>query len=144
MRVSFEPRPCRSLARHFLLFAHGHLIPTSNSNGQLTCLSWHPICCTSPQIALARRALKLRRLLHLKLTRFSTGTQRRLKSRHPFVPAREDLLKTGNDFIINPPQWLDHAWNKEWKDNITKLYTFCILQTYTTEKPSYKDQLSQS
>ena len=73
---------------------------------------------------LARRALEPRHLLFPKLTRFSTGTLRRLKSRNSFVPAAQNLLKTSNDFNISAADWLDHAWNKEWKDNITRLHTY--------------------
>ena len=77
-------------------------------------------------LALVRRALEPRHLLHFKLARSSIGTQRRLKSRHPFVPAVQDLLKISNDSNIGAADWLDCAWNKEWKDNITRLHTSII------------------
>ena len=44
-------------------------------------------------LALARRVLESQHLFYPKLTRSSTDTKRRLKSRHPFAPVAQDLQK---------------------------------------------------
>ena len=57
-------------------------------------------------LSLARGAMELGHLLHLALTRPSSANARRLKSRHPFVPAAQHLMTTttyvrGNGRITN-------------------------------------------
>ena len=76
------------------------------------------------EVTLAHHALEPQHLLHTKLTSFSTGTQQLLKSRPAFVPSAQDLVKTSNDFNISAACWLDHACNKEWKNNITRLHKY--------------------
>jgi len=43
-------------------------------------------------LSLARRAMEPRHLLHSALNRPSSADARRLKSRHPFVPAAQQLI----------------------------------------------------
>ena len=63
-------------------------------------------------------------LLHSVLTRPSGVAAQRLKSRHPFVPAAQQLIISFSDnSIICAAQWADHQWNAEWADNPTRLRT---------------------
>jgi len=57
-------------------------------------------------LSLARRAMEPGHLLHSSLTCSSCTDARRLKSRHPFVPAAQHLIRLA--------QWADHQWNAEW------------------------------
>jgi len=68
-------------------------------------------------------------LLHSVLTRLSSANARRLKSRHPLVPAVQRLISI-SDKNIRAAQWADYQWNAEWTDNPTSLRTF-ILDTGT-------------
>jgi len=43
-------------------------------------------------LSLARRAMEPGHLLHSALTRPSSGNGRHLKSRHPFIPAAQQLI----------------------------------------------------
>jgi len=61
-------------------------------------------------------------LLHPALTRPSSAVARRLKSRHPFVPAAQQLISF-SDNNIRVAQWADHQWSAEWADNPTRLRT---------------------
>jgi len=70
-------------------------------------------------LPLARRAKEPGHLLQSALSRPSSANARRLKSRHPFVPAAQHLNK------IRVAQWAaDHQWNAEWTDNLTRLRIF--------------------
>jgi len=61
-------------------------------------------------------------LLHSALTRPSSAVARRLKSRHPFVPAAQ-LISLSDNNNIRAAQWADHQWDAEWADNPTRLRT---------------------
>ena len=61
-------------------------------------------------------------LLHSALTRPTSADARRLKSRHPFVPAVQQLISF-SDNNIRAAQWADHQWNAEWADNPTRVCT---------------------
>jgi len=73
-------------------------------------------------LPLARSATEPGHLLRSALTRPSSADPRRLKSRHPFVPATQLISSSDN----NTPavQWADHRWNAEWADNLTRLRIF--------------------
>jgi len=71
-------------------------------------------------LSLGRRAMEPGHLLHSALTRPSSANARRLKSRHPFVPAAQLICSSDNN-IIRAAQWADHQWNVGWADNPTKL-----------------------
>jgi len=60
-------------------------------------------------------------LLHSALTRPSNVDARRLKSRHPFVPAAQQLISFSDNNNIRAAQWADYQWNAEWADNPTRL-----------------------
>ena len=61
-------------------------------------------------------------LLHSALTRPSSVVAWHLKSRHPFVPAAQQLISF-SDSNIHAAQWADYQWNAEWADNTTGLCT---------------------
>ena len=74
---------------------------------------------------LARRAMEPGDLLHSTLTRPSGATARRLISRHPFVPAAQQLISSSDNSNIRVARWADHQWNAEWLlDNRTRLRIF--------------------
>ena len=62
-------------------------------------------------------------LLHSALTRPPSAVARRLKSRHPFVPAALQLISFSDNNNIRAAQWADHQWNAEWADNPARLRT---------------------
>jgi len=63
-------------------------------------------------------------LLHSALTRPSSANARRLKSRHPFVPAAQQLISSCDNNNMHVAHWADHQWNAEWADNPTRLCIF--------------------
>jgi len=71
----------------------------------------------------ARRAMEPGYLLHSALTRPSGAAAWRLKSRHPFVLAAQQLISFSDNNNIRAAQWADHQWNAEWADNPTRLRT---------------------
>ena len=60
---------------------------------------------------------------HSALTRPSGAAARRLKLRHPFVPAAQQLISFSDNNNIRAAQWADHQWNAEWADDPTRLRT---------------------
>jgi len=64
-------------------------------------------------LSLTRRAIEPGHLLHSGLTRPSGAVARRLKSRHPFVPAAQQLISLSDNNNIRAAQWADHQWNAE-------------------------------
>jgi len=71
----------------------------------------------------ARRAMEPRHLFNSLLARPSSANARRIKSRHPFVPAARTLISaSGNN--IRAAQWGDYQWNAGWADNSTRLRFF--------------------
>ena len=72
-------------------------------------------------LSLGRRAMEPGHLLHSALTRPSSADARRLKSRHPFVPAAQHLISFSDNNNIRAAQWADHQWNAGWTDNPTRL-----------------------
>jgi len=61
-------------------------------------------------------------LLHPALTRPLSADARRVKSRHPFVPAAQQLISFSDNNIIRAAQWVDYQWNMEWTYNPTRLH----------------------
>jgi len=72
-------------------------------------------------LSLGRRTTEPGHLLHSALTRPSGAAARRLKSRHPFVPAAQQLINFSDNNNIRAAQWADHQWNAEWADKATRL-----------------------
>jgi len=62
-------------------------------------------------------------LLHSALTRPWSAVARHLKSRHPFLPAAQQLISLYDNNSILGAQWADHQWNSEWAGNTTRLRT---------------------
>ena len=73
--------------------------------------------------SLGRRAMEPGHLLHSALTRPHSANARRLKLRHPFVPATQQLISFSDNNNIRAAQWADHQWNAEWADKPTRLRT---------------------
>ena len=86
--------------------------------------------------SLARRAMEPGHLFHSTLTRPSNADARRLKSRHPLVPAAQLISSSDNN--IRAAHWADHQWNAEWADNPTRL-RICIPNT-VTHPPEWSSQ----
>jgi len=64
---------------------------------------------------------------------------RRLKSRHPFVPAAQQLISSDNN-NIRAAHWADHQWNAEWADSPTTLRIFIPdTGTHSPERPSQEE-----
>jgi len=74
-------------------------------------------------LSLGRRAMEPGNLLHSALTHPSGAAALRLKSRHPFLPAAQQLVSLSDNNNIRAAQWADHQWNAEWADNPTRLRT---------------------
>jgi len=89
-------------------------------------------------LSLVRRAMEPGHLLHSALTCSSSASARRLKSRHPFVPAAQ-LISLSDTNNICAAQWADHQWNAEWAKSRTRLRIF-IPDTgkYPPEQPPKK------
>jgi len=81
------------------------------------------LCRRGATPSLGRRAMKPGHLLHSALTRPSGAAARRLKSRHPFLPAAQQLISLSDNNNIRAAQWADHQWNVEWADKSTRLRT---------------------
>jgi len=62
--------------------------------------------------------------LHSALTSPSSANARRVKSRHPFVPAAQQLISLPDNNNIRAADWADHQSNAEWVDNPKRLRTF--------------------
>jgi len=88
-------------------------------------------------LSLGRRAMEPGNLLHSALTHPSGAAARRLKSRHPNVPAAQQLISFSDNNNIRAAQWADHQWNAEWTDDPTTLRTLIPdTATYTPPKKS--------
>jgi len=73
----------------------------------------------------ARRAIEPGHLLNSTLTCPLSANARCLKSRHPFVPAAQQLtISSYNN--IRAAHWADHRWNTERLDNPARLRTFIL------------------
>ena len=90
-------------------------------------------------LAQGRRAMEPGHLLHSALTRSSSANARRLKSRHPFVLAAQQLVSLSDNNNIRAAQWADHQWNAEWSDNPTRLRSL-IPDTGTHHPPEWPFQ----
>ena len=75
-------------------------------------------------LTLACRVLESNHLLHHKIIRPELRQSRRLKSRHPFVPAARELLSNLNQLDIRAADWTEHTWRSEWNNCNTRLHHF--------------------
>ena len=81
-------------------------------------------------LTLARRALEPNHLLHHKIISPELRQSRRLKSRHPFVPASRELLPNLNQLDIRAADWAEHSGRSEWNNCNTRLHHFiCNIDT---------------
>ena len=130
----FAPVWCRS--------AHTHLIdPVINDALRIStgCLRHTPadnlliltdiqpveLCRKGATLSLAPGAMEPGHLLHSALIHPSSANARRLKSRHPFVPATQQLISSSdNNNIIYAAHWVDHQCNAKWTDNPTRLLIY--------------------
>jgi len=80
--------------------------------------------CKGATLSLSRRAMEPGHLLHSALTCPSSANARRLKARHPFVPAAQQLISSSDNNNRGAAQWADHQWNAEWAHNPTRLRIF--------------------
>ena len=75
-------------------------------------------------LTLARRSLQPNHVLHHKIISPELRQSRRLKSRHPFVPAARELLSNLNQLDIRAADWAEHSWSSEWNNCNTRLHRF--------------------
>ena len=75
-------------------------------------------------LSLACRAQEPGHLLHDRLTSHSYGGHRQLKSRHPYVPAAQELLRNANELGIRAARWADHSWSIGWRESTSRLHSF--------------------
>ena len=113
----------------------GCLRPTPTDNLPILADIQPPELCRSGATTLSpeRRAMEPGHLLHSALTRPSGAAAQRLKSRHLFVSAAQQLISFSDNNNIRAVQWADHQWNAEWVDNPTRLR---ILIPDTGTQPS--------
>ena len=82
-------------------------------------------------LSLAHRAMEPGHLLHSALICPPSANARRLKARHPFVTAAQQLIISSDNNNIRAAHWeTDQRWNAEWLDNPTRLRIF-IADTNT-------------
>ena len=82
------------------------------------------------KLSPARRAMEPGHLFHSALTGPSSANAQDLKSRHPFAPPEQHLIRSSDNDKKRAAQWAVHQWNAVWTDNTTKLRIF-ILDTGT-------------
>jgi len=73
-------------------------------------------------------------LLHSALTHPSSADARRLKSRHPFVPAAQQLISSSDNNNICVAHWADHHWNADPQDS-----EFSFPAPIPLEQPSQEE-----
>ena len=61
---------------------------------------------------------------HHKIISPELRQSRRLKSRHPFVPAARELPANLNQLDIRAAGWAEHSWRSEWNNRNTRLHHF--------------------
>jgi len=98
-------------------------MPAPYTSGHLPILAGMQPAELRRTLSPGRRAMEPGHLLQSALTRSSSAVARRLKSRHPFVPAAQQLISL-SDNNIRAAQWADHQCNAEWADNPTRLRIF--------------------
>ena len=74
-------------------------------------------------LSLARRATEPGHSLHSAVTCPPRANARRLRSKHPFVPAAQTLISSSDNNNIRAALWADYHWNAEWLST-ARLRTF--------------------
>ena len=73
----------------------------------------------------ARRVLEPKHLLYSKITGSEQRLTRRLKSRHSFVLAAEDLMSNLDQLRnYHSQKQAEHSWNTEWGNRNTRFHQF--------------------
>jgi len=75
-------------------------------------------------LSLACRAMQPGHLLYSTFTCPPGGSAWHLKSRHPFVPAAQQLISSSDDNNRSAALCADHRSNEKWLENTTRLRTF--------------------
>ena len=131
--------------RHQRRLANSGWITPANSLPILAGMQPAELRRSGGTLSLGRRAMGPGHLLHSALTGPSGATARRLKSRHPVVPAAQQLISFPDNNNIRAAQWADQQWNAEWADNPTRLRTLIPdTGTHTLEWPSQEEPGSGS
>jgi len=73
--------------------------------------------------SLRHRATEPGHVLDSAVTHPSSAEARRLKMRHPFALAAQQLISF-SDSNIRVAHWADHQWHTEWRDSFTTLRIF--------------------
>ena len=82
------------------------------------------LCRRQAKLTLACRALEPDHLFRHKIISPELRQSRRLKSRHPFVPAAREPLFNLNQLDIRATDWAEHSWRSEWNNCNTRLHYF--------------------
>ena len=82
------------------------------------------LCRNGSILSLAHRAMEPKYLLNAALACSSSANALRLKSRHPFVPAAQQLNTLSDNKNIRTAHLADHQWNVEWTYCPTRLHAF--------------------
>ena len=75
-------------------------------------------------LSLAGRAQQPGHLLHDRLTSHPYEGHRQLKSRHPIVPAAQELLRDASELGTSAARWADHSWSIGWRVGTSRLHSF--------------------
>ena len=101
--------------RHQWCLGNCDWMPASYTSGQPSnpcSIQLAKLHCSGTTLSLARCAMEPRHLLHLALTCPSSANAWRLKSRHPFVLAAQQLISL-SDNTMCAVHWANHQWNVE-------------------------------
>ena len=103
----------------------GCLRPTPTGNlFVLSGITTTELCRKRATLSLACRPQELGHLLQYRLTSHPYGGHRRLKSRHPFVPAALELLRNASELGTSAARWAEHRWSTEWREGTSRLHLF--------------------
>jgi len=107
-QCSYPPHQCR--------LANCNWMPTPYTSGQPSYPRRHPTCWASSQWSHTASGMPCHGAwtpAPLSPHRPSSADAWCLKSRHPFVPTAQHLIRSS----VCAAQWADHQWNAEWTDN---------------------------
>jgi len=102
--------------RHQRRLANFDWLPASYTSENLSILAGIQVAefrRNGATLYIERHSVEPGHLLHSALTRPPSADARRLKSRHSFVPAAQQLISSSDKNNILAAQWADHQWNAE-------------------------------
>ena len=83
------------------------------------------LCRQEATLSLANRSsLDPDHILYVQLTESQAASKKRLKSRHPFVPATRKLLHNLSALGIRDTQRTNLTWNTEYSESTSALYVY--------------------